>query len=116
MSTKKVMSLDEERRQEEANAKPLVQNNHLCCSRFHVCTFSICIAAASFAFCSSIFRLVCVPVNGMVSNVVPVMNAALKMRARFMFSGGFPFGPSRRAFIAGKKLNKGECESEWVGP
>jgi hypothetical protein len=82
-------------------------------SVFHVCISSICIAAvASFAFCSSSFRLVCAPVNGMDSNVVPAMNAELKMSARFMFSGGFPSGPSRRAFITGEESAASTHEKE----
>lgn len=37
--------------------------------------------------------------------MVPEMNAALKMRARLMLSGGFPSGPSRRAFITGMQVS-----------
>ena len=42
----------------------------------------------------------------MESNEVAEMNAELKMRARFMFSGGFPSGPARRAFITGMKQER----------
>ena len=77
------------------------------------CTPSLCEAAASFAFCSSRFLLVCAPVNGMESNVVPEMKAALKMRACFMFSGGSASGPARRVFTTGAAQERSGVHEGW---